>query len=850
MRGCLPEAKELRNKHLRCKDTQHCNSNAIARTMPTAHQSTLGRLLLGGLALLVAVTGWARLRTFRTGTTYAAIPPFRALPPHFAPPEVSRWGRGAKAPYPTGAWWLNAALGNVPVPALPYQVAVTDKGAQLSYGFRRRRATTEAQIDPFGVDWFAQPVDFGEAARVAAQTAARVAKVQQAAGGFVASGDALYGWNASKNATLERRSALGVTANYGGVGVVICKGSPLVTIEVDKGQSLVLAPGGASAVNGNVKDVQIQKDPRLRLVTLHDNSTWVLVSLGCDVSLSKNGEVFGVTASKKACVLRIGIAPQTTEDWTVLERAAGAYAVGGEPEFNLDKDPGTYHLRWDTRGDGDLYMLAAPHHVDTLIDASISEGRSYLTGAKGPMTWFKGASWPLREALPDVGLTSAAFTEKKVDEKTRALITEQCGKDAGRPHQTRQSEKGGYGSLYFEGKELGRLARLALVCADAGATQASEKATADLAVRLGRWLSRDDVVGRDKTWGGTVARSGYPVNATRGATGDAFGDFGNALYSDHHFQFGYYAYAGAVVKALHADGPALLHAWRPRLDALVLDYANPPKGSASHSSHFPVNGRHKDWYDGHSWATGLVAYPTGKSQESSSEAAHGYLGAALYGTAIGDDALANWGRLCLATEVRGAKTYWRMNPEGDIYDAAFAANRVAGGVAGGAAVATTWFGSNPEFVHGINVIPVLTGLTDLLIDGADACAEAPILNAALSREAPAPPVAPEWRGFAVASLAATDPHEAWSEALELDDAAFDDGASKANLLHWVAAARAMRPAPSCGSMIALNATQLPWNASEVDKTCDGNLACVALGLSGLCCPQKDGYMFGCCPVLK
>ena len=28
------------------------------------------------------------------------------------------------------------------------------------------------------------------------------------------------------------------------------------------------------------------------------------------------------------------------------------------------------------------------------------------------------------------------------------------------------------------------------------------------------------------------------------------------------------------------------------------------------------------------------------------------------------------------------------------------------------------------------------------------------------------------------------------------------------------------------------------------------LACAALGLSGFCCPQADGYMFGCCPVLK
>ena len=129
-----------------------------------------------------------------------------------------------------------------------YQVAVTPKGAQLSYGFKRRRATSEAQLDPFGVDWFLQPVsDGGDAATVASEAASRVKKVEAEAGGFfVASGDALYGYsNRTTNATLERRSALGATADYGGVGVVLCKGSPLVAVEVDKGRSVVLAPGGA-----------------------------------------------------------------------------------------------------------------------------------------------------------------------------------------------------------------------------------------------------------------------------------------------------------------------------------------------------------------------------------------------------------------------------------------------------------------------------------------------------------------------------------------------------------------------------------------------------------------------------
>ena len=203
--------------------------------MPTRQQSALGRLLLAGLAVLTIVAGWARYANAKRKTTSSRIPPFSTLPAHFAPPEKTRWGRGARAPYPTGAYWLNAALGDVPVPATPYQVAISPKGAQLSYGFKRRRATSEAQLDPFGVDWFVQPVDASDATTVASEAASRVKRVETEAGGFVAAGDALYGAsNRTTNATLERRSALGATADYGGVGVVLCKGSPLIAVELDK----------------------------------------------------------------------------------------------------------------------------------------------------------------------------------------------------------------------------------------------------------------------------------------------------------------------------------------------------------------------------------------------------------------------------------------------------------------------------------------------------------------------------------------------------------------------------------------------------------------------------------------
>ena len=51
-----------------------------------------------------------------------------------------------------------------------------------------------------------------------------------------------------ERSTLEQRSHLGATAAYlgGGVGAVLCKGSPLVAVEVLPTFGVFLAPGGAA----------------------------------------------------------------------------------------------------------------------------------------------------------------------------------------------------------------------------------------------------------------------------------------------------------------------------------------------------------------------------------------------------------------------------------------------------------------------------------------------------------------------------------------------------------------------------------------------------------------------------
>jgi hypothetical protein len=70
---------------------------------------------------------------------------------------------------------------------------------------------------------------------------------------------------------------------------------------------------------------------------------------------------------------------------------------------------------------------------------------------------------------------------------------------------------------------------------------------------------------------------------------------------------------------------------KPYWLSLAYDIANPlAKGeqgaSGPASPHFPL-ARHKDFYDGHSWASGLFDQANSKSQESVSEATNAYYGA-------------------------------------------------------------------------------------------------------------------------------------------------------------------------------------------------------------------------------
>lgn len=134
--------------------------------------------------------------------------------------------------------------------------------------------------------------------------------------------------------------------------------------------------------------------------------------------------------------------------------------------------------------------------------------------------------------------------------------------------------------------------------------------------------------------------------------------------------------------------------------------------------------RHKDWFQGHSWASGIaVSVPNGKNQESSSEAIAAYEAIALYGstmTKVWEETRSRTnlaaakkveraGQLLTATELRSARQYYHVMDMKDltikIYPSAYTP-RTIGIMWQTMAQCQTWFGSAPYLAYGIQLLPL------------------------------------------------------------------------------------------------------------------------------------------------
>ncbi|KAI5211022.1 endo-1,3-beta-glucanase [Aureobasidium subglaciale] len=381
----------------------------------------------------------------------------------------------------------------------------------------------------------------------------------------------------------------------------------------------------------------------------------------------------------------------------VYDEAAGAYPIAAKISGAVSGTAGTYNLAWTKQGVANrtLLMFALPHHVQSLTYGAVT-GVKLQTTTKGMATGIIGNSWTLVEPkLPnDMGFAPWSPSRGSVNKVSAAAarLINKAGESELSQDMKKQSN---LNSMYYSGKALAKFAAIAYAVHDIGnnATLAVSglqklKLAFDTFVRNKQVLP----LVYESSWGGAVSSGTYQ-------TGDSGLDFGNTYYNDHHFHYGYFVYAAAVIGYLD---PSWLtqgtnKAW---VNMLVRDYSN----SVTNDAYFPFS-RSFDWYHGHSWAKGLFESGDGKDEESSSEDTLSTYAIKMWGRTIGDKALEARGNLMLAVQARSMLNYFLYTSDNTVQPANFIANKVSGVLFDNKIDYTTYFGSNPEFIHGIHMIP-------------------------------------------------------------------------------------------------------------------------------------------------
>jgi len=295
------------------------------------------------------------------------------------------------------------------------------------------------------------------------------------------------------------------------------------------------------------------------------------------------------------------------------------------------------------------------------------------------------------------------------------------------------------------------------------------------------------------------------------------------------------------------------------VDAIFHDVAHSCNGNSQEDEQdgifFPMS-RHKSWFDGHSFATGLFPFANGKSQESSSEAVNCYYGAYLWSlirhNEIASD-VTDFSHLLLSTEIRSTKMYWHMIPPGasgqnnslkqHLYPSEFEENYMVGNLGMLDVTANTWFGNDPLYVHMINVIPITAAL-NLLFDKDYVTIEYPFLMKNRAN------IEMAWRGYTVAMHALIDPNVAWKDASALVSNQLDSALSKSQVLYFIS------QQPGFNITLGSDTSKTKNNTSSAQpgeaikpassSSCESNPRCAELNLTGDCCPSFTGIFLGCC----
>jgi len=722
-------------------------------------------------------------------------------------------GEGAVA-VPTNAWWDNFQLGRGPeegadgnVFAIPYVLWGTENGLAASMPFVLSAA------------------DHVENAFDSNVLSVRLGAENLVGGQRVSAHDAM-------SVTL----AWGEKGHKHGFATSpVVRGSPYITMEYEVAvpmfsSAMTLDPQQGLKVDGTRRQCAGKlHGSKFEFVFVQSDETWTLwasrpLLVACETrghltmrsintftgvvrAAMTNNCTFGRSAHHCS---RSPPAPPEPGFGEMFDKHHEVFPVGATIDLTSQGDNAYVSVLWEVRrmpGGGSsearLLMSAMEHHRRLGLCGDTGEGlemdsRVFQRNINGALTLATGETWLLPYALLPVSWSSLHGVTPRLREAVSDALRADADWDVPANYRT------GAGDPYNAGKLLARLATLALVAQELGEEDIRDRIVGRLTKLVELYASGNgkNRFVYDGSWGGFVSCGcaydvvdGVPTCKNRGPSTSADGssdcpaltdpgmDFGNGFYNDHHFQWGYHIYAAAVAARLDP-------AWALRNKENLLLYARDVANPDAADRYFPV-WRHKDWYTGWSWASGIALgggrpYRNGRNQESTSEAINGYYGVQLLGDALGMASMRDWGRAALASEIVSTQIYWQIGAD-SVYPEDFRTNPVVGILWQNLAQYQTWFGGAPYMINGIQMLPFIP-VSEFYLQpewvnrsqniGAESCKASP----GCTNDG--------WSSLFVMEAAISDPHKAWAEAQTLPAQAFDgpagNGISRTAVMFWIA----------------------------------------------------------------
>jgi endo-1,3(4)-beta-glucanase len=475
----------------------------------------------------------------------------------------------------------------------------------------------------------------------------------------------------------------------------IVSGMAYATVNYNALTPRISSVHGLITINGKPLDPKGEYKGTSFILTMNSDQTWAIYTSE-PVTFQLEGKVL-IATKKFNGHIRVALIPNSSSQ-QVFDKYASCIVTGGDIEA---RDASTYQFLWKTIGDcsNGLLHYAHVHHLDSIDRNSAKEvdGVSTNSTTRGPMQAFVTKTsppvWTLIEN-EDIPVDFYPVRKPSADLVKSNKIREALVADIEEPWEISLN-----GSYYFNGKLAQKYGSLCLMANDAETFGKDEilleKCLSKLRQVITPMLTNEwaNELQYDVIYRGLVSSEGFNKN-------DFWADFGNTVYNDHHYHYGYWIVSAAIVNYLDPTWDQLAQLNRI-MSFMVRDVANP----STEDPYFPKF-RNFDWFRGHSYSHGVTPFADGKDEESTSEDINFHYGLYLYGKVTKNFRLEQMGKLMMKLNAHAIKTYFLISSDNKVHPNGFLPNGVTGIFFDNKVDYGSWFSSEKHCINGIQMLPV------------------------------------------------------------------------------------------------------------------------------------------------